>query len=50
VKLQEEECDKYEWVNLEESKNYDLIDGIHDELAMADNLLKTGRIGEWKRH
>jgi 8-oxo-dGTP diphosphatase len=50
VVLQEEECDKYEWVSLEESKKFELIDGIHDELAMAENVLKTGRIGEWKRH
>jgi 8-oxo-dGTP diphosphatase len=50
VVLQKEECDKYEWVDLEEAKNYELIDGIHDELAMAENVLKTGKIGEWKRH
>ena len=50
VKLQEEETDRYEWVTLKESKDYELIDGIHDELAMAENVLKTGRIGEWKRH
>jgi len=50
VKLQEEETDRYEWVTLKESKDYELIDGIHDELAMAENVLKTGRIGEWKRY
>ena len=50
VVLQEEEADKYEWVSLEEAKKYELIDGILDELAMAENVLKTGKIGEWKRH
>ena len=52
VTLQEEEADKCEWVTLEEAKNYDLIDGIYDELVMADNLLKgvnPSAGGEWKR-
>lgn len=48
VILQESETDKYEWVSLEESKNYDLIDGIYDELVMADNK-KKGIKAEWKR-
>jgi len=30
VKLQEGETDAYEWVFLEEAKNYQLIDGIYD--------------------
>lgn len=48
VKLQEEETDKFEWVTLEEAKNYDLIDGIYDELVMADNKRK-GVKTEWQR-
>jgi len=48
VTLQEDETDKFEWVNLEEAKNYELIDGIFDELVMADNQLK-GTKSEWKR-
>jgi len=48
VKLQEEETDKFEWVSLEEAKEYDLIDGIYDELMMADNKRK-GVKTEWKR-
>ncbi|MDP2861020.1 MAG: NUDIX domain-containing protein [bacterium] len=48
VKLQKEETDKFAWVNLEEAKNYELIDGIYDELVMADNLIK-GKKTEWKR-
>lgn len=50
VKLQEEETDKCEWVSLEEAKDYELLDGIYDELIMAENVLKTGRKPEWKRH
>jgi NADH pyrophosphatase NudC (nudix superfamily) len=48
VTLQEEETDKFEWVTLEESKNYDLLDGIYDELVMAENKIK-GIKTEWKR-
>lgn len=48
VTPQEGEVDKYEWVSLEESKNYDLIDGIHDELIMAENK-RQGTKTEWKR-
>lgn len=48
VKLQEEETDKFEWVSLDEAKNYDLIDGIYDELVMADNKRK-GIKTEWQR-
>ena len=49
IVLQENETDKYEWVTVEEAKNYDLIDGIYDEIAMADKQIK-GEKGEWKRH
>ncbi|MEK6956001.1 MAG: NUDIX domain-containing protein [Nanoarchaeota archaeon] len=40
VKLQEEESDQHAWVTLEEAKNYELIDGIYDELTWAENKLK----------
>lgn len=49
VKLQEEETDKAEWVSAEESKDYELIDGIYDEIQMAD-ALRRGEKYEWKRH
>lgn len=49
VKLQEREADKFEWISLEEAKNYDLIDGIYDELVMADNQRK-GTKSEWARY
>lgn len=48
VTLQEDETDKYEWVNLEEAKKYDLLDGIYDEFVMADNKLR-GIKTEWQR-
>ncbi len=48
VILQESETDKYEWVTLEESKKLDLLDGIYDELVMAENKRK-GIKTEWKR-
>jgi 8-oxo-dGTP diphosphatase len=49
VTLQKEECDEFAWVGLEEAKNYQLIDGIFDELLMADNQRK-GIKTEWGRH
>ena len=48
VKLQVEECDEFAWVSLEESKSYDLLDGIYDELVMAQNQI-DGVKSEWKR-
>lgn len=48
VKLQEGETDAFEWANLEEAKNYELLDGIYDELVMAENMRKGGKT-EWKR-
>lgn len=48
VKLQVGETDKHAWVTLEEAKEYDLIDGIYDELVMAEDLRK-GTKTEWKR-
>jgi hypothetical protein len=49
VTLQKEECDEFAWVSLEEAKNYQLIDGIYDELVMAENQRK-GVKTEWNRH
>lgn len=48
VNLQEDETDKAEWVTLEEAKEYDLFEGIYDELVMADNHRK-GIKHEWKK-
>ena len=49
IVLQQEEADKFEWVTPEEAKKYDLIDGILDEIMMADALRK-GEKYTWKRH
>jgi 8-oxo-dGTP pyrophosphatase MutT (NUDIX family) len=48
VILQHDETDKATWVSLEQAKTYDLIDGIYDELAMAD-AKRNGVVSEWKR-
>lgn len=38
VKLNKDHTE-YAWVSVEEAKNYDLIEGIWDELKMVNNLL-----------
>ena len=48
IKLQKEETDEFAWVSLKEAKKYDLIDGIYDELVMADKKRKGKKV-EWKR-
>lgn len=48
VTLQEDETDQFAWVSLEETKKYDLIGGIDEELFMADERRK-GNKSEWKR-
>jgi len=49
VTLQAGEADKFAWVDLPEAKEYDLIDGIYDELVMAEAQLK-GQKSEWQRN
>ena len=39
---------EYAWVSLEEARNYQLIEGIYEELAMLDKHLKGERMEEWK--
>ena len=48
VVLQESETDQYAWVSLAEAKKYELLDGIYDELCMADARVH-GEKTEWKR-
>lgn len=48
VMLKPDETDDFRWVTLEEAKEYPLIDGIYDELAMAENQRKGIRT-EWQR-
>jgi len=45
VVLDEESVD-YEWVSLEEAKEYDLIEGIYEEIEMVEGLLRGERVGE----
>lgn len=48
ITLQAEESDQFAWVSLEEAKNYQLIDGLYDELVMADKR-RRGVKFEWQR-
>lgn len=48
VKLDKSENDAAAWVSLTEAKKFNLIDGIYDELVLADNKRK-GKKSEWKR-
>lgn len=38
----------FAWVDLEEAKNYELIEGIYEELEILDKQLKSGKSEEWK--
>lgn len=40
---------EHAWVTLEEAKNYNLIEGIYEELEMLDKVLKGKDVGEWKK-
>lgn len=40
---------EFAWVSLEEAKNYDLIEGIYEELEILDKKLKTGKMEEWEK-
>jgi len=40
---------EFAWVTLEEAKNYELIEGIYEELEMLDRILKEGKTEEWKK-
>lgn len=48
ITLQKEEAEEFAWVNLKEAKKYDLIDGIYDELVMAD-IKRKGQKVTWRR-
>ncbi|TSC76780.1 MAG: hypothetical protein G01um101433_669 [Parcubacteria group bacterium Gr01-1014_33] len=43
----EEGMTEYRWVTPEESRKVDLIEGIYDELIMADAMARGGGRGEW---
>ncbi len=40
---------EYAWVSLEEAKNYDLIEGIYEELKILDGHLRGGGEMVWKK-
>lgn len=44
IQLQKEEADNFAWVNLEEAKGHDLIDGIYDELVMAEKKINGKKV------
>jgi len=48
VKLNPQESDDFAWVDLRVAKKHDLIDGIYDELVMADKKIKGKKV-IWKR-
>lgn len=39
----------FAWVTADEAKQFDLIDGILDELVMVEEMLKTGHVQKWTR-
>jgi 8-oxo-dGTP pyrophosphatase MutT (NUDIX family) len=41
-----DELTEHAWVSLEEAKEYELIEGIYEELEMLDHFLKTGELVE----
>ncbi len=49
VTLQKEETDDFAWVTTEESKQYQLLDGIFEEFVQIDKLKKTGIKPLWER-
>ncbi len=48
VKLQAEESSEFAWVTLDDAKSFNLIDGIYDELVMA-NSRREGKVIQWGR-
>jgi 8-oxo-dGTP diphosphatase len=49
VQLNEESCD-FCWVTLDEAKNYDLIEGIYEELVLLERLIKEKKLYEWAKN
>jgi len=43
----DEENVEHAWVSAEEAKEYDLIDGILEEIEVVDKLLRGEGVGEW---
>lgn len=49
ITLKTDETDEFRWVTVEEANEYKLIDGIYDELVMAENQRNGVAMGEWQR-
>lgn len=45
----DEDHTEYKWVTLEEAKDYQLIEGIWEELEMLDKKLKGEEVGDWSK-
>jgi 8-oxo-dGTP pyrophosphatase MutT (NUDIX family) len=39
----------FAWVDLEQAKNYELIEGIYEEILILDNFLKKGKKLQWEK-
>ncbi|MBM4177296.1 NUDIX domain-containing protein [Candidatus Gribaldobacteria bacterium] len=48
IKLDPDESTVFAFIDLKSAKNYQLIDGIYDELVMAENK-RNGKTSEWQR-
>ena len=48
VKLDDSMTDS-RWISLQEAKEIDLIEGIYEELVMADKVLHGREMGEWHK-
>lgn len=46
IKLDEDSID-YRWVTLKEAKDYDMIDGIWEEMEMVDKIIKLREINKY---
>jgi len=49
VKLQTDETEEFAWVSLEESKGYQLMDGIYEEFVQVANMRKLGKRTLWEK-
>lgn len=47
VILQQDETDQFAWVTKVEAKSYDLIDGVYEEILLADRL-RQGNRATWE--
>ena len=41
---------QWEWVDIVQAKEFDLIEGIYDELQLVYQFLQTGKMETWKKN